>query len=306
MNLTKFSKYCLILSFLLTINYIFGKKRQVKAILEKLDQNISSSFLFRKFELSVFDAPFHFHPEFELTHIKKGEGQRYVGTQVEDFEADDLVFLGSNLPHCWVSKPVPESQTVEATVVQFKRDFLGEFFLELPEMQRINDLFTDSNAGLKISGNGRIEILTEMELLESKDDYQKLLSLLKIFGILANLNDLVPIDRSFSSIKHSNNETIRFQRVFAYLIEHYREEISLQKIAEIAHLSPTSFCRYFKSITGKTFLEIVNEYRIQYACQLLKKNEMPVNQIAFESGFNDVPYFNKLFKKMKGVSPLGY
>lgn len=285
---------------------IFGKKRQVKAVLEKLDQDITSSFLFRKFELSAFDAPFHFHPEFELTHIKKGEGQRYVGTQVEDFEADDLVFLGSNLPHCWISKPVPENQTVEATVVQFKRDFLGEGFLELPEMQKIKDLFTVSNAGLKISGKGKIEILTEMELLEEKDEYQKLLSLMKILGILASSNELVPIDRSFSSLKHSNNETIRFQRVFAYLIEHYREEITLKKIAEVAHLSPTSFCRYFKTITGKTFLEIINEYRIQYACQLLKKNELSVSQIAFESGFNDVPYFNKLFKKMKGVSPLGY
>lgn len=285
---------------------IFGKKRQVKAVLEKLDQDITSSFLFRKFELSAFDAPFHFHPEFELTHIKKGEGQRYVGTQVEDFEADDLVFLGSNLPHCWISKSVPENQTVEATVVQFKRDFLGEGFLELPEMQKIKDLFTVSNAGLKISGKGKIEILTEMELLEEKDEYQKLLSLMKILGILASSKELVPIDRSFSSLKHSNNETIRFQRVFAYLIEHYREEITLKKIAEVAHLSPTSFCRYFKTITGKTFLEIINEYRIQYACQLLKKNELSVSQIAFESGFNDVPYFNKLFKKMKGVSPLGY
>lgn len=278
----------------------------MKAVLEKLDQNVTSSFLFRKFELSAFEAPFHFHPEFELTYIKKGEGQRYVGTQVEDYEVDDLVFLGSNLPHCWVTKSVPESQTVEATVVQFKRDFLGEGFLELPEMQKIKDLFTASNAGLKISGKIKTEVLTVMDLLEEKDDYQKLLALLKILGILASSNELVSIDRSFSSLKHSNNETIRFQRVFAYLIEHYREEITLQKIAEIAHLSPTSFCRYFKTITGKTFLEIVNEYRIQYACQLLKKNELSVSQIAFESGFNDVPYFNKLFKKMKGVSPLGY
>ena len=278
----------------------------MKAVLEKLDQNITSSFLFRKFELSAFDAPFHFHPEFELTHIKKGEGQRYVGTQVEDFEADDLVFLGSNLPHCWISKPVSENQTVEATVVQFKRDFLGEDFLELPEMQKIKDLFTGSNAGLKISGKGKIEILTEMVYLEQNNEYLKLLSLLKILGILASSEELVPIDRSFSGLKHSNNETIRFQRVFAYLIEHYREEITLNKIAEVAHLSPTSFCRYFKAVTGKTFLEIINEYRIQYACQLLKKNELSVSQIAFESGFNDVPYFNKLFKKMKGVSPMKF
>ncbi|MCP9768606.1 helix-turn-helix domain-containing protein [Lacihabitans sp. LS3-19] len=278
----------------------------MKAVFEKLDQNITSSFLLRKFELPAFDAPFHFHPEFELTHIKKGEGQRYVGTQVEDFGTDDLIFLGSNLPHCWISKSLPEGETVEATVVQFKRDFLGSAFMELPEIQKIKALFAASNAGLKISGKVKTEILTEMGLLDEKDDYQKLLALLKILGILANSNDLKPIDPSFSSIKHSNNETIRFQRVFAYLIEHYREEISLEKIAEIAHLSPTSFCRYFKTLTGKTFLEIVNEYRIQYACQLLRKNELSVSQIAYESGFNDVPYFNKLFKKMKGVSPLGY
>ncbi|WP_255068605.1 AraC family transcriptional regulator [Lacihabitans sp. LS3-19] len=288
------------------INDIFDKKRQLKAVFEKLDQNITSSFLLRKFELPAFDAPFHFHPEFELTHIKKGEGQRYVGTQVEDFGTDDLIFLGSNLPHCWISKSLPEGETVEATVVQFKRDFLGSAFMELPEIQKIKALFAASNAGLKISGKVKTEILTEMGLLDEKDDYQKLLALLKILGILANSNDLKPIDPSFSSIKHSNNETIRFQRVFAYLIEHYREEISLEKIAEIAHLSPTSFCRYFKTLTGKTFLEIVNEYRIQYACQLLRKNELSVSQIAYESGFNDVPYFNKLFKKMKGVSPLGY
>jgi hypothetical protein len=69
----------------------------VKAVLEKLDQNITSSFLFRKFELSAFDAPFNFHPEFELTHIKKGEGQRLVGTEVEDFKEDDLILLRPNL-----------------------------------------------------------------------------------------------------------------------------------------------------------------------------------------------------------------
>jgi AraC-like DNA-binding protein len=278
----------------------------LKAVFEKLDPNIESSFLFRKFELPAFDAPFHFHPEFELTHIKKGEGQRYVGIQVADFEADDLIFLGPNLPHCWVSKPVPENETVKATVVQFKRDFLGVDFMELPEMQKIKHLFRASKAGLKISCNTKTDIIAEMELLDEKDDYQKLTALLKILGILANTNDWELIDFSFSDIKHTNNETIRFQRVFAYLIEHYREEITLQKIAEIAHLSPTSFCRYFKTISGKTFLEIVNEYRIQYACQLLKKNELSVSQIAFESGFNDVPYFNKLFKKMKGVSPLGF
>ena len=278
----------------------------MKAVFEKLDQNNSSSFLFRSIELKAFDAPFHFHPEFELTHIKKGEGQRYVGTQVEDFVDGDLVFLGSNLPHCWISKPISENENVSATVIQFKADFLGQNFLESIEMQHVKSFLAESKAGFKVLSEEKLEILAEINRMQYLDNYQKLLSLLNILGILSQSKNLQKIDLSFSSIKHSNNETVRFQKVFAYLIEHYREEISLQKIAEIAHLSPTSFCRYFKSITGKTFLEIVNEYRIQFACQLLKKNEMPVSQIAFESGFNDVPYFNKLFKKLKGVSPLGF
>ena len=75
----------------------------MKAVLEKLDPDAKSSFLYRNFKLPTFDAAFHFHPEFELTHIRKGEGQRYVGAQVEDFYDDDLIFLGSNLPHCWIS-----------------------------------------------------------------------------------------------------------------------------------------------------------------------------------------------------------
>jgi AraC-like DNA-binding protein len=275
----------------------------MKAIFEKLDQDIASSFLFRGFELPMFDAAFHFHPEFELTHIRKGEGQRYVGSQVEDFETNDLIFLGSNLPHCWISKPLPENEFVEATVIQFKGDFLGNSFFDLPEMRKVNTLFQRAKSGMKILGEAKVKVLDSMVELSEVNEYHRLVVMLKILGLLSESTELEPIDLSFSNVHHSGTDTVRFQKVFSYLIDHYLEDISLQKIAEIAHLSPTSFCRYFKSVTGKTFVEVVNSYRIQFACQLLRKKELTVGQIAFESGFGDVPYFNKIFNKMKGVSP---
>lgn len=278
----------------------------MKAVLEKLDLDAKNSFLYRNFTLTAFDAAFHFHPEFEITHIRRGEGQRYVGTQVEDFYNDDLIFLGSNLPHCWISKPHPEGEKVEATVVQFKGDFLGERFLELPEMHLLNNFLQKSSTGLKILGETKFKVLATLEELSKVNDYQRLMFLLNILGFLAESNELEVIDSSFFNVHHSGTETARFQKVFAYLIDHYREEIALHSIAEVAHLSPTSFCRYFKTITGKTFVEVVNSYRIQYACQLLRNKELTVSQIAFESGFNDIPYFNKIFKKMKGVSPSKY
>lgn len=278
----------------------------MKAVLEKLDLDARNSFLYRNFALPAFEAAFHFHPEFELTHIRKGEGQRYVGAQVEDFYDDDLVFLGSNLPHCWISKPLAEGEKVEAAVVQFRGDFLGERFLELPEMLVVNHFLQKSRAGLKILGETKIKVLESLVELPNANEYQRLLILLNILGMLSESTEVEVMDSSFSNVHHSGTETARFQKVFAYLIQHYREEIALHTIAEVAHLSPTSFCRYFKTITGKTFVEVVNSYRIQFACQLLRKKELTVSQIAFESGFNDVPYFNKLFKKLKGVSPLGY
>lgn len=278
----------------------------MKAVFEKIEQGLTSSFLYRSIKLPAFEAAFHFHPEFELTHIKKGEGQRYVGSQVEDFEKDDLILLGSNLPHCWISKPLANDGLVEATVIQFKADFLGNDFLNLPEMKRVSNLLSKSKTGLKIVGNTQKVVLEEINKMPQLREYQRLVVLLGVLGILSESQELESIDISFSNIKHSGNETIRFQKVFSYLIENYRDEITLQKISEVAHLSPTSFCRYFKAVTGKTFLEIVNAYRIQHACQLLRKNELSVSQIAFESGFNDVPYFNKLFKKMKGVSPMKF
>lgn len=278
----------------------------MKAVFEKIEQGLSSSFLYRGIKLPAFEAAFHFHPEFELTHIKKGEGQRYVGSQVEDFEKDDLILLGSNLPHCWISKTLSHDELVEATVIQFRSDFLGNDFLNLPEMNRVSNLLSNAKTGLKIVGNTQKVVLEEINKMPQLKEYQRLVVLLGVLGIIMESQELEPIDISFSNIKHSGNETIRFQKVFSYLIENYRDEITLQKISEVAHLSPTSFCRYFKAVTGKTFLEIVNSYRIQHACQLLRKNELSVSQIAFESGFNDVPYFNKLFKKMKGVSPMKF
>lgn len=87
------------------------------------------------------------------------------------------------------------------------------------------------------------------------------------------------------------------------MIENFKEEISLEQIANIADLSPTSFCRYFKNITKKTFVEVLIEFRLQYACQLLHKTDLTIQQVAFESGFGDVPYFNKLFRKHKHLTP---
>ncbi len=74
---------------------------KIKPTFEVLHSKGDQSLLIRKFEEVAFTAPYHFHPEYELTMILKGEGKRYVGSHMAPYTAGDLVLLGANLPHCW-------------------------------------------------------------------------------------------------------------------------------------------------------------------------------------------------------------
>lgn len=274
----------------------------MKAVFEQLNTEQSSSFILRQFDVPKFDAPFHFHPEYELTLILKGEGQRYVGQQVNEFFEGDLVFLGANLPHCWVNQSL-ENENASAIVIQFGELFLGKGITDLPEMKKVQAFLEKSKSGFEIVGQTK-EILTEkIVTLQQKTPLHKIAGLLEIFDILGNSTEIVTIDDFFFEHQYNQSETARFQKVFSYLIENFKDEITLEQIANIADLSPTSFCRYFKNITKKTFVEVLIEFRLQYACQLLNKTDLPIQQVAFESGFGDVPYFNKLFRKYKNTTP---
>jgi AraC-like DNA-binding protein/quercetin dioxygenase-like cupin family protein len=277
----------------------------MKAVLEQIDKDKSHSFHYKRFELDQFDTPFHFHPELELTLILKGEGQRYVGGQVNHFSAGDLVLVGSNLPHCWLGNPSENEDKVEAIVIQFKENFLGEMFFDLPEMTHLKTLFEKAKAGLSLEGKNKRLIVDKILEMNNLNSTNRLLKLISILEDISNFN-CNAIDFSFQNLNYTNSQTLRFEKVFSYLIANYRQEISLENIASVADMTPTSFCRYFKSITKKTFIEVVVEYRLQYACSMLSKTDAPIHTIAYESGFGDVPYFNKVFKKHMKTNPFGY
>lgn len=278
----------------------------MKAIFERVKSNPSEAILVRHIRMPQFDAPFHFHPEYELTFIIKGEGQRYVGKQVDRFEDGDLVFLGPNLPHCWINHKNEDSPLSEAIVVQFNRDFLGKEFFEISTFLAIKKFLDKSRSGIEIHGPDKNQISQILPELSSASPTKKVLILLDILNRLSVADQVRQLDNSFTVNYLKFSETSRFQKVFSYIIDHYKENISLEKMAVIADLSPTSFCRYFKSITQQSFVDLLLEFRIKQACHLLLSSDLPIREIAFQSGFDDIPYFNRVFKKKKGISPNKY
>ena len=279
----------------------------MKASLEQLDNGLNQSLRFRHFSLPYFDAPYHFHPEYELTLIIKSEGKRYVGNHVADFSAGDLVLIGPNLPHCWKNETIGMEDSAQALVVQFKADFLGEKVFLIPEMQAIGNLLEKSASGLVITGNTRNRIAKELIFLLNVPPVQKVLGLLEL------LNTIVQAPQDHQLLENQNPayqlatvDLERINKVYAYVIENYTQEVHLETAAYLANMTETAFCRYFKKITKKTFLDVVTEYRIKHACNLLIGTDKQVAEVCFESGFGNVSHFNKQFKTFTGQSPLSY
>jgi AraC-like DNA-binding protein len=302
----------------------------MKAAYESLNPTSESSFLYRCFSLPKFDAPYHFHPEIELTLIIKGKGKRLVGSQIDNYEAGDLVLLGENVPHCWLTENtvddenlkeytvdegnpeiigkgvLAESDAAQSIVIQFKKDFLGDAFFEKMEFKKINNLLEKAQSGLMITGETRDVLVEKMKEMESENPYSRLMILIDILQQIAQSKDVQIIDNQPLTIKLNQHDAEKINSIYAYIMEHYTSEISLENVAKQAFMTPPAFCRYFKKITRKTLVEVVVEYRIKHACQLLSSTDKSISDICFESGFGNISYFNKQFKVMMRETPLGY
>lgn len=280
----------------------------LKASYEPLKVTKDNSFLIRSFNEKSFSAPYHFHPELELTLILKGEGKRYVGSNMSNYIAGDFVLLGPNLPHCWKSENIKgEKMAASSLVIQFTEDFLGQDFFSRPEMSSIAQMLGKSRFGMQFLGKLAADAKESMiALVNEESNFKKLILLLEMLQQLSTSRQYKLLDKQKQNFYQSLVEQKRINDVLAYIVDHFRETILLEKAASIAGMTPTAFCKFFKRATRKTFIQMVMEFRINYAMQQLVHTEKSISDIAFDSGFGDVSHFFKTFKKEKKLSPLNY
>jgi len=280
----------------------------IKASYEVLQPTSGHSFIVRKFGKTAFDAPYHFHEEYELTYISHGHGKRYVGSHMENFTSGDLVLLGANLPHCWkLEADEPGNENASAIVIQFNANFLGDDFFNKAELQGIKKLLQKSGSGISFNSGTRSNINRSMaQMAQEKGNFKMLISLLEILQRLTLSTEYTLLDQQGNIAEKSRAEQERINPVFAYLVDNFRGQVSLDEASGIAHMTPNAFCKYFKKITRKTFMETVIEYRLNYATQQLVQTDKPISEISFDSGFGDVSHFYKMFKYKMHQSPLHY
>lgn len=275
----------------------------------KISSYLNSAISVLSREEPFFQAPFHSHPELELVYVKESFGKRIIGNSVANFESGDLVFLGSDIPHVWLNDEIyyhNNKLKAKAIVVYFNKDIFGPAFYELKEAQKINTLFEKAKKGLSITGKTNKLIAKKLEKLVAKQDFEVIIGLFEILSLLSATTDFDFINNETYTPTNDSFKKDRLSDVYQYVKENYKKEISLDEVAQIANLTPTSFCRMFKSKTKKNFIEYLNEIRISNACKLLIETDMSVSEIAYECGYKTVSNFNKLFKKNTTNTPKEY
>ncbi len=290
-------------------NFNLGMKNEMtslKPAFEAIEPNFGHSFTYQKFDAqrNNKNSSWHYHPEIELVYVNGGSGKRQIGSHVSYYGNGDLILIGSNLPHCGFTNALTGNES--ETVVQMKADFLGNDFFNIPEMKKIQSLFEMAQGGIAFSGKTKRKIGEKMEILEYQGDFQRLLSILNILNELAISQDFKVLNAEGFSMKTEVKDNDRINKVFNHVKANFKEEISLDEMADLVSMTVPSFCRYFKKITNKTFVQFVNEYRLVHASKLLAEKPMSITDVCFESGFNNFSHFNKQFKAFTGQNPSEY
>jgi AraC-like DNA-binding protein/mannose-6-phosphate isomerase-like protein (cupin superfamily) len=277
----------------------------MKTEFEKIVPNEGSSFKFLHFNVSLDAAPwhYHYHPEIELVCVVKGSGRRHVGNHISYFTNGDLVLIGSNLPHSGFGNGAIGEH--EEIVIQLKPEILAQNFTNWPEFLAIENLLDRANQGIYFFGSTEKLVKSKLKKLIKCNEFERLICLLEVFNLLANSNDYELLNAVGKRYNFQKKDELRLSKILNFVEKNYENVISIKEVAAIANLTVPAFSAYFKKTMSVTFTDFVNEYRINQACGLLVSGKS-VADVCFECGFNNISYFSRLFKALKGKSPSAF
>jgi AraC-like DNA-binding protein len=249
--------------------------------------------------------PWHYHPECELTTIEEGQGVLFAGDNVTTYEKNDLILLGPNLPHEYRSSirsnPDYHSKSIS---VHFRSDFPGNDFYKIPEAKVIYEILAQSKRGIKLNDLPVQKKVKEKmtDIFEAKG-IERINILFSILEIIASSNnhEYLSSQSFIDSIDEGQDE--KMNKIYKFIMANFKEQISIEQLASEVNMTKTSFCRFFKKRTNKSFVQYVNEIRIGYACKLLYTQAYNISEAAYDSGFENISNFNKQFMKIKKETP---
>ncbi|MFY0686654.1 MAG: helix-turn-helix domain-containing protein [Cyclobacteriaceae bacterium] len=280
----------------------------MKALPFKIPYTTADSFLIEEYMSKNLYGKLHTHPEIQITFVKKGEGTVIAGDYVGDFTDQDVFILGSDIPHVFKTNHPGDdvNHPIHVITIYMGSRLLRNQLFDIPEIEEFSIFLKNAKQGLKTNISDLPKLEPLFTSIVGKDGLAKLINLLEIIQVMTSIKTFDSLNHQGKVLRVSEMDGKRLNNIFEYTFKEYSRHIPLEEIADVAHMTPQSFCRFFKQRTTKTYVNFLNELRINKAAQLLKEKDKSVAEIALITGFNNLSHFNRQFKRMKKVTPTEY
>ncbi|WP_350288728.1 AraC family transcriptional regulator [uncultured Croceitalea sp.] len=275
----------------------------MKAYPFKIVKKPQENIVLQEDKVFTFFDKLHYHQEIQISFIVKGEGKLIVGNTIHTYKAEDIVVIGSNIPHLFQSKRKDSKSHMIS--IFFSHNAFGDDFFDIPEMQETKAFFDKIKYGIALNAQNK-DWKNQFLQLHNTNKFELFIAFLNILKNLSKASVKLLSNQVYKK-SLSTHQGERLQLIFDYVMNNFQNDIKLSTVANMVHMSPNAFCRFFKQRSNKSFFTFITEVRVAHACQLLIENEDSyITEIAQESGFSTISNFNKHFKAIKGLSPTQY
>lgn len=251
--------------------------------------------------LPQFYPHLHRHKEAQIIWIVKGEGSLVVETNIYSFQPDDLFMIAPNQAH--ILKSEESEGGVHSLSVFFDPFHRMATLFQMPELKEINSFLDKAKSGLKVSKDDSGLLTQQIKKIKNLKSTELLIGFLILLNLLRKSKATFISETTGSPLSEGH----RMEKIYDFILKNYKDDLTLEEISEVASMTPHAFCRYFKKHSGITFVTFLNQLRISEAQRSLLDNKFEtITEIAYDSGFNSLTNFNRVFKKVVGLAPKDY
>lgn len=271
----------------------------------------NKSIIIKEEKLQHFYPHLHRHNEVQLTWVIKGEGTLVADNSMHSFHDNEIYWIGANQTHVFKSEPSyfenKDGKKTHTIDIFFSPDTQLSSFFSLPEAKRLKTFTQQHNSGFRLPQQKVAEISQIMLMVSNTTGIEQLINFLNLLKQLSAIEQLNPLSSESKNVNYSDNEGIRIATIYNHIMQHYNEPITLEEVAKLAYMTPQAFCRYFKKHTHHTLVSFINQVRINEACKKLVDNKYEsIASVAYNTGFNSITNFNRVFKSVIKKSPKEY
>ena len=271
---------------------------------ERLFTDKNATYITKHYQQINFSSPRHYHNEYEIAYIENSTGKLFVGNTIVNFNAGDLFLFAPRLVHAFKNSETGNTRDryAKGTIIWFNTDFFGNDFLGRDEAKGLKDLLINAEEGIQFICPDPKVVSCILKLSEKKG-LEGIIDFISILDHLTSCNNYKLLSLKFYKKHYYTLKEGRLYEIIEYIEKNYSNKAVFHYAIQMTKMSESAFSRYFKHKTEMTFTKYVNDIRIMNVQKLLIETNQKILDICYKCGFNNLTYFNRLFKKVNGITP---